>query len=720
MPSYVWYIQWSIGVPKKKICQIMPILYYFCTIIEITTRNLDSPMRFVSKYVSLSFSLIFTILFAFSVNAQIEDFDGGDSLVNPNGLVEMATIDTNAYINPFGKDYQMDFPNLNRVRYYSNPNKIKKIRKLMKNKKYDKLLPVLEEYVRLFGIDNFYKDTKMIWLLGQLQEKQGLLSEAKSTYRLAMNHHLNNIKQLRNEFDTLTAMDKDYYVDLDYYYDLIELRRKIDTLHVPRRVNVNMGKAVNSKAEDYGPYMNNDNNKLIFTSKRNYQGAKDEANEDLFYSVYDYGYWTEAKPMGYPINSKHNEGSATLSADGTTLYFSRCNCLRCDGDCDIFRCDLQADGNWGEVRNLGSRINSKYWDSHPTLSPSGDTLFFSSSRPGGFGGTDIYFSTKTADGDWGPAENMGPIINTKASEVSPYYHPKHDVLYFSSNASNRSVNYGGFDIYRTHMIFGKWREPKNLGPLINGEGDEYYFTIDRDSKKIYFAKSKKKDLKNLDLYSYDLPMDAHPLATTKLTGFIRDDETGNPYEGIVTVIDLDNSIEVTPKNIRPDGSYEFDLIDDNNYLMVIQGKDFFRIEKQFSLDGDTKMDFDIPRIRVNRFVFENIEFEPGKAEIKEEMEGDLKKLIDFMLDNPYFTMKISGHTDSQGDEDDNIKLSTDRAEAIKQYLMEFSFWEIGDERIIAEGHGSSKPLVEEETDKDREINRRVEFEILNAEPEPDF
>ncbi len=646
---------------------------------------------------------------------------------DPRDDIEMGTIDTSAYINPFGKDYQMDFPNLDRVRYYYNAGKIAKIRKYAENKNLEKLRPALENYVRLFGVDNFYKDTRMIWMLGQLQEKQGDLYEAKATYKLALNHHLNNVKQLRNEFDTLTAMDKDYYVDLDYYYELIKLREKIDTLHVPRRINVNMGKALNSDAEDYGPCINLNSNMLIYTSKRNYEGARDKANEEIFYSIHEFGYWTDAKPIGLPINSRDNEGSVTLSADGRTLYFSRCNCVRCEGDCDIFWTVKQDDNTWGEVRNLGKRINSIYWDSHPTLAPSGDTLFFASSRPGGFGGTDIYYSVRSDDGDWGPAKNVGPVINTKASEVSPFYHPKHKVLYFSSNAPNRNVNMGGFDIYRSHKIFGKWREPKNIGPLVNGKGDEYYFTIDANSEKLYFAKSppddtltKKNEQKNLDLYSYDLPMDAHPLATTKLTGFIREDETGNPYSGIVTVIDLDNSIEVTPRNIRPDGSYEFDLIDNNNYLMIIQGEDFFRIEKQFSLDGDTKMDFDIPKIKVKRFVFENIEFEPGSAKITEDMQGDLKQLINFMLDNPYYEIKISGHTDSEGNEGDNKALSQNRSEAIKNYLMEQSYWEIEGERIEAVGLGSSQPLVEEKTDADREINRRVEFEILNAEPEPDF
>ena len=642
-----------------------------------------------------------------------------DSVLTGDDEVELGVIDTSAYISPFGQDFQMSFPNLDKIRYYYDEKKLSKIKKLLAKKSYDKLRPALEEYVRLFGVENFYRNTELIWLLGQLQEKQGDLEQAKATYKVALNHHLNNVTKMRNQFDSLTVLDKDYYVDLDYYYELIKLREKVDTLHVTRKVNVNMGTAINSKAEDYGPSMNVSNNMLIFTSKRKVEGADDKPNEDIYYSVYDYGYWTDAKPFEYPINSSDNEGSVTLSNDGLTLYFSRCNCLRCEGDCDIFRVDKQSDGSWGEVRNLGKNINSKHWDSHPTLSPTGDTLFFSSSRPGGFGGTDIYYSTKSPEGDWGKAVNMGPVINTKSNEVSPFYHPKHGVLYFSSNAQNRNVNMGGYDIYRSHFILGKWREPKNLGPLVNGKGDEYYFTIDANSKKIYFAKSKPDNIKDLDLFSYDLPMDAHPLAITKLVGTVNDEE-GNPYSGIVSIIDIDNSVEITPKHIRPDGSFDFDLIDQNNYLLIIQGEDFFRIERQFRLDGDTKMDFDIPKVKINRFVFKNIVFEPGKSKITDNMKSDLKKLIDFMLDNPYYQMQISGHTDSEGNEEANITLSKARAQAIKDYLVEFSFWEIDEPRIIAEGYGSAKPLVKEKTESDKEINRRVEFEILNAEPEPEF
>ena len=318
---------------------------------------------------------------------------------------------------------------------------------------------------------------------------------------------------------------------------------------------------------------------------------------------------------------------------------------------------------------------------------------------------------KRANGSWSEAKNMGPIINTKNAEVSPFYHPKYHVLYFSSNAEGRFHNFGGFDIYRSIFWHGKWREPRNVGPLVNGKGDEYYFTIDANSKKLYYAHSEENDKNNLDLYSYPLPMGANPLANTKLEGTVTDHED-NPFKGVMQIIDLDDGIEVAPINIKDDGSYEFSLIDDKNYLMIIHGEDFFRLEKQFHLNDDTRMDIKIPRINVSKFVFENIDFETNSWEISDSIEMDLKKILDFMIDNPFYHLKISGHTDSDGNEEDNKTLSLNRAVAIKNWLVDNSYLQISEDRIQAIGEGSAKPLVKEVTEKDKAINRRVEFEIL--------
>ena len=614
-------------------------------------------------------------------------------------------------VNSYAVDYQLEFPNINKVDYYFNKKKWKKLNRAIEKGDQVLELELLRNYVQHFGIQNFYKQTNLLWRLGQLEEKNGNVNEAKGIYRLVLHNNLNNVTKIRNYYDTLIDGDKTKYVSLEKYYNMVEARRNVDSLHPPRNVYTNMGKKINSKKSDYGPSINLETGELIYTSKRNIDQLGN-VNEDIYHTIYSNGIWSEGEPIGLPINSGNNDGSPCLSKDGKFLYFARCNCLRCEGNCDIFVVERLSDNTWGKVKNLGVNINTEFWDSHPSLSPSGDTLYFSSNRPDGFGSADIWYSTKEGDGSWTVAKNMGPIINTKNAEVSPFFHPKYKVLYFSSNAEGRFHNFGGFDIYRSIYWYDKWREPRNVGPLVNGKGDEYYFTIDANSKKLYYSHSEEGDKDNLDLYAYPLPMGANPLANTKLEGKVVDVEE-NPFKGVMQIIDLDDGIEVAPINIRDDGSYEFSLIDNKNYLMVIHGEDFFRLEKQFHLNKDTKMDIEIPRVNVQKFVFENIDFETGSWEILDTMKTDLKKLLDFLVDNPFYLLRITGHTDSDGNEEDNKILSFNRANAIKEWLIENSYLQVGNDRIEAIGMGSSQPLVEKETsEEEKAMDRRVEFEIL--------
>src|SRR5690606_39770362 len=287
------------------------------------------------------------------------------------------------------------------------------------------------------------------------------------------------------------------------------------------------------------------------------------------------------------INTPYNEGSASLSRDGKYLFFARCNSPDGMGNCDIYVATLKADSTWGDVKNLGPNINSISWDSQPSLSHSGDTLFFASDRIGGFGFSDIYFSVKDSKGNWQKAQNAGPIINTRGFEVSPFFHHRFNVLYFSS--TGHPLNFGDFDIYKAYRQGSGWSEPLNEGPLVNGAGSEYYFTIDSESKDLFYARSTSEDIENLDIYSFPVPMGAQPEAVAKLKGSLTNARTKEPMRGIVTVIDLDKGVEVEPKFLRPDGSFDFRLINKRNYLLIIQGDDFFRIEELFFMDGDVEM-----------------------------------------------------------------------------------------------------------------------------------
>ncbi|MFN3403676.1 MAG: OmpA family protein [Cytophagaceae bacterium] len=630
-------------------------------------------------------------------------------------------------------EFQLTFKNINYVPFYHDEKQLGLIRKYEEKKDYGNLLPALESYVKNFGIRNFSESTVLIWKLAQLYELNGEREKAVACYKLVLKHHRGKeIRKILQHYDTVNTDKKEFYVPLKYYYELVEYRKAVDTLIPPKSVFLNMGELVNdTKFPDYGPTLHAKNDILIFTKRKKELTATKlsyRENEELYYSKNYDGFWDEAVPFSNVINSHCNEGSAYLTRDGKTLFFSRCivedykyDCRDCMGSCDIYYSEFsEKDSSWSVPVNLGPNVNSVAWDSHPTLSHNEDTLYFASDRIGGFGLSDIYFTYRTPKG-WAPAQNMGPVVNTRGNEVSPFYHPSHDVFYFSSNG--HLLNFGDLDttenvfktmdIYKCIMRQGKWQEPKNIGPLVNGKGDEYYFTIDSKSKDLFYAKNEEIDLKNLDLYSFPLPMEAQPLANTKFSGSLRDSLTGNPFKGIVSIIDLKNGIEVAPKYMRPDGSFEFDLIDENDYLLVIQGEEFFRVEHKFTLTGDTSIHLETPAIKYNKWKFTSIEFEGGKANIRPEMENDLDKIVSFLLDNPNLRLRISGHTDSDGNPDLNLKLSQRRADAIKEYIVNKG--QIDPDRIEAFGFGNQKPIVEEKTDEDKRINRRVEFEILRPE-----
>ena len=619
-------------------------------------------------------------------------------------------VSVNDSLTKFSQSDIFTFPNVNKIAFYADKKQFNYLRQLEASYADREQYRDLRKYVANFGIENFSKNTLMLWQLAKLSQKFGAAGESILLYKLVLKHHREDVdgQSVQYEYDTLIRNERDYYVPLKQYYDLVEYRKEIDTLRPPQGVLINMGQTINSPKADYAPTIGNVDTLLLFSSKRNAHSRSFERtyDEDLFYSIRDMGVWLDAKEFKN-VNTSYNEGSASLSQDGKYLYFARCNSPDSYGSCDIFVAENLGEKGWGNVRNLGKNINSSAWDSHPSLSHSGDTIFFTSDRLGGFGLADIYYSVKDAQGNWQPAKNIGPIINTRNNDVSPFFHHKFNVLYFSSNG--QPLNFGNFDIYKSYLHGTTWEEPRNIGPLVNGEGSEYYFTIDSQSEEIYYARSES-DPNDLDLHSFPVPMEAHPEAVVTLKGTLKDAATGNPMKGIVSIIDLEEGIEVAPKFLRPDGSYDFSLINKRKYLLIIQGDDFFRIEEIFFLEGDMQLDRTVEKIEP-KLAFKSLEFENGKANILEAMHQDLDRIANFLIDHPKYGLNIAGHTDSQGNKESNLRLSQARADAIKAYLVEQ--FKLDPDRINAHGYGSEKPLVEEKTEEDKRLNRRVEFEILH-------
>ncbi|MDW8334923.1 MAG: hypothetical protein RMM53_11965, partial [Bacteroidia bacterium] len=349
-------------------------------------------------------------------------------------------------------ELRVSFPNINKIPYYTNKKLLKKIHQADSEGDLKKLDTLLTQYVSNVGIENFkqHLDLEYVWRLGEVKELLKDTTLALFYYGLALKNQSRHDPKIKLHFDQLRAAKHSEYVDIEYYYQLLRIRSRIDTIKPPQGVRIDMGITINTEWPEYAPFMHPREKVLIFSSRRNEDIPNPNmdymTNEDLYYTEEDriHGGWTHVKPFPASINTIYNEGSACLSLTGDTLYFVRCGAPSGLGNCDIYRAIYHpGKHDWVQIVNLGPNVNSEAWDSHPALSPDGKSLYFASNRAGGFGRTDLYVSRRDENGNWQKAQNLGPIINTIEDEVSPFMHPINNTLYFSS--TGHIPNYGGFD-----------------------------------------------------------------------------------------------------------------------------------------------------------------------------------------------------------------------------------------------------------------------------------
>ncbi|MCS7297693.1 MAG: OmpA family protein [Bacteroidia bacterium] len=578
---------------------------------------------------------------------------------------------------------------------------------------------LLRLYVTTFRIQDF-RDTatlQLMWRWAQVREYLGDTLTSSYLYGLCLRNMRNAPSEIRVAYQRLRERWRSEWVPLEYYKKIARLRQKIDTLAPPKGVLLSLGPHINSPFPDYAPYMHPSGQVLIFTSRReNILTSIDPdqlRNEDLYYSQKDFirGGFRPAEKFRDVINSPYNEGSACLNSDGTLLIFARCDAPDGYGSCDLYESRYE-NGHWQQPKSLGAPINSPYWDSHPFLA--GDSvLFFASNRPNGFGQSDIYVSYRYPDGRWSPPKNLGPLINTQGDEVTPYYYEPYQTLYFSS--TGQPMGYGGYDIYKSRWRGSYWEEPRNLGPLVNTDGDEYYFTIDGRGNKIYYARASKKDPRNFDLYSFELPMEARPDAITRVGGYLIDSLSGQPLVGIVIAIDLTKGTEITPVFANKYGYFEFMLVQNRQYQFMVLDTHLIRIPDTVALIDDQTYSIFLTTAQLQRpYVLENLEFPTNSAEISPEAYPRLDYIASFLLKYPFVTLRVEGHTDAVGDPAYNRRLSQQRAENIRTYLLQVTG--LPPHQIIAKGYGPDRPLFPNTTEENRARNRRVEF-ILEVPPE---
>ena len=475
--------------------------------------------------------------------------------------------------------------------------------------------------------------------------------------------------------------------------------------------------ALNSISGDYMPQVNPIGNKLYFTSVRKggfdfQDGSKgpNDWGEDIYFASLENNQWTEPQLLPAPINSKGNDFGSAFTGDGQTMVFVRCDASDGLGSCDLYITQLNGD-TWSRPVNMGNVVNSDDWESQPTINADGNKIIFTSTRSGGYGGSDLYMIEKNHLGLWGVAQNMGSTVNTPFSENSPFLAADGKTLYYSSSGH---PGMGGADIFYTVYDEGRWSTPKNLGRPINSEGNDTNFSISA-AGKAYFA-SSRLDPKNFDIFRVELPDELKPKPTIILQGVVSNSETEDPLSALLLIEDLNSGeLIATNKSNELSGEYLVVLPSGRDYSVSVSSEGFFFFSQSFELPKDTtyaEITNDIalePIKKGTKVVLNNIFFELGKAELKPISYVELNKAVDLMSKNGGMKIEVGGHTDSQGADASNLSLSQKRAEAVVDYMVLAG---IDRARLIAKGYGESQPIAENTTKEGRARNRRTEFVIV--------
>ena len=467
----------------------------------------------------------------------------------------------------------------------------------------------------------------------------------------------------------------------------------------------NLGPEINTANDEYMPVLTADESVLIFTRKIN-------NNEDFYKSTKASNKWTTATYLSKQINTPdYNEGAQSITQDGQYLYFTGCDRPQGLGKCDIYV--SKKNGNdWDIPYNLNAPINTTNWESQPSISSDGKTLYFVSNRKGGYGGYDIWKSTLTPKG-WSEPENLGPNINTPFDEQSPFIHPDDNTLYFSSNGW---PGLGNMDVFMSRRgTDGKWQKPENLGYPINTNADDSGLTLNANGNLAYFSSNNLKGYGGFDIYTFEMPANLRPQIVTYVKGIITDAKTKLPINANVEIVDLENNKTVYQKTSDKEGNFLSTLTYGKDYGLNISKKGYLFYSENFSLHGiDNKKEYkiDVPLQGIeagNKVVLKNIFFDTNKYDIKKESKTELEKLIAFLNENPNVKIEISGHTDDVGDDALNKTLSQNRAKAVYTYLITLR---IDARRLVYKGYGKWQPIAPNTSDDGRQLNRRTEFKIM--------
>jgi outer membrane protein OmpA-like peptidoglycan-associated protein len=489
---------------------------------------------------------------------------------------------------------------------------------------------------------------------------------------------------------------------------------------------VNVGTGINSNLNEYFPAVTGDGKAFLFTRGLRIPEIPDYENEDFFISTRQGNVWAPATPIK-EVNSQGNEGAPTLSADGNIMLFASCANEFGDygsqdrqgyGSCDIFY-SQKINGVWSKPKNCGPSVNTQHWETQPSFSSDGKSLYFIRGVGTGRGkkAQDIYVSEVSDRGIFMPAVKLSSVVNTPMKEESVFIHPDNRTLYFSSDGH---PGMGNLDIYMSKKdADGNWTTPVNLGYPINSFADENSLLVEPSGRLAYFASDRPGGQGGLDIYEFELPENLRPDKITYTRGKVYNAKTKESLVASVELIDLDKQLTVMKATSQQDGTFFVTLTANRNYLVNVSKEGFLFYSDNFSLK-DQVADFnkpfilDIPLEPIDTggtVELKNVFFDVNKWTLKPESKAELEKLITFLKNNQEVKISLEGHTDNSGDRKFNITLSTNRAKAVMDYLIEQG--KIAPDRLSYKGFGDTRPKVPNDSPENKSRNRRTEFRVVD-------
>lgn len=490
---------------------------------------------------------------------------------------------------------------------------------------------------------------------------------------------------------------------------------------------------INSPSKDYCSMLTADGKKIYFTSRRptitgNIDPDDNLYYEDIYMSVKDSNGWDTPFPVE-SLNTPYHDDVVGLSQDGNTLILYK--------DGDLYFCTLNG-AEWSAPKAFPKEINSNKIESSACFSPDGKTLYFVRGKDimhPESSNSDIYYSTQDEKGNWSDAKPLPSNINSPYDEDGLFLFADGKTLYFSSKGHN---SMGGFDIFMTTINDdGTFADPENLGYPINSPYDDIYFVLEPSKSTGYFSSIRPETVGYMDIYqvkfieqtlkhdtesnliaSSTSPNNETSLETDMfvISGKIVTDNTNIPLDAEIYIIDNNtNQVVYKTKANSQTGEYSITIPTGKNYGMTIRKDGYLFYSDNFDLVNTNKYeevnkDVKLQTIEKNSTVtLKNVFFAFASADLQASSMPELNRIVDFLTQNSVLKIQLSGHTDNIGSYEQNMQLSQQRANSVKNYLVNKG---ITADRIVTAGYGYTQPIADNATEEGRKNNRRVELKIL--------